>query len=128
MTNWSVLGRVTLPATPESVGEARRFAAKILDDTDRTATAQLLISEACTNSVRHSNSRHGGTFTLALSASGNAIRCEVIDAGASTLPTRRHGTEPREHGHGILLIETLATRFGYDTDETGRLRTWFEIA
>ncbi|GGU96087.1 hypothetical protein GCM10010182_10820 [Actinomadura cremea] len=128
MTTWSVLGCRTLPATPESVSEARRFAAKILDDTDRTATAQLLISEACTNSVRHSDSRHGGTFTLILSDCGNALRCEVIDAGAPTWPTRRHGTEPRDHGHGILLIETLAARSGYDTDETGRLHTWFEIA
>ncbi|MEU8118654.1 ATP-binding protein [Spirillospora sp. NPDC049024] len=128
MTTWIILGRVTLPATPKSVGEARRFAAAVLDGSDRTATAQLLISEACTNSVRHSDSRHGGSFTLTLYDCGNSLRCEVIDAGAGTIPTRHQGSEPRDHGHGIVLIETLAARFGYDTDTAGRLHTWFELA
>lgn len=127
MTTWITLGRVTLPAIAKSVGEARRFAAAVLDGSDRTATAQLLISEACTNSVRHSDSRHGGSFILTLYDCGNSLRCEVIDAGAATTPTRRHGTEPRDHGHSIILIEVLASRSGYDTDATSRLHTWFEL-
>ncbi|WP_165970441.1 ATP-binding protein [Actinomadura sp. 6K520] len=127
MTTWTVLGRVSLSAVPESVGQARRFVADVLGDTDRTATAQLLISEACTNSVKHSDSRHGGSFTLTLFDCGSSLRCEVIDAGGPTLPARRQGTDLRDHGHGIVLIEALAVRSGYDIDESGRLHTWFEL-
>lgn len=127
MTTWIILGRTTLPAIPKSVGEARRFAAAVLGDSEHTATAQLLISEACTNSVKHSDSRHGGSFNITLYDCGGCLRCEVIDAGAATTPTRRNGTELRDHGHGLVLIEALAARFGYDTDSSGRLTTWFEL-
>ncbi|MBG6087715.1 ATP-binding protein [Actinomadura viridis] len=123
-----MIGTVTLAAVPESVAEARSFAAALLAGDLRAETAELLISEACTNSVVHSESRFGGKFTLRLCAAGDALRCEVVDDGSQTVPVRRDGEddEPRENGYGVMLIETLADRSGHFLDD-GRLCAWFEL-
>ncbi|MFI0357830.1 ATP-binding protein [Actinomadura sp. 9N407] len=126
MGDWTVIGAITLAAVPESVGEARRFATEALPEGDRTDTAELLISEACTNSVQHSRSRFGGKFTLTLMGSDGTLRCEVVDDGSVTLPTRREGGELRGSGYGVMLIETLADRSGHFVDGD-RLFTWFEL-
>lgn len=126
MGDWTVIGSITLAAVPESVGEARRFAAETLPEGDRRDTVELLVSEACTNSVQHSRSRFGGKFTFVLSESGGAVRCEVVDEGSATLPTRRKGGELRGSGYGVMLIETLADRSGHFFDGD-RLYTWFEL-
>ncbi|MFC4589115.1 ATP-binding protein [Sphaerisporangium corydalis] len=47
-----------LPATEASVGEARRWLSKILDNHPRSDDAVLLLSEAATNSVLHTGSPH----------------------------------------------------------------------
>ncbi|WP_344598173.1 ATP-binding protein [Actinomadura vinacea] len=126
VSGWMVIGSITLAAVPESVAEAREFASGVLGDGERADTAELLISEACTNSVVHSESRFGGKFTLTLFAAGGVLRCEVVDEGGPTVPTRRDGAELRDSGYGVMLIETLADRAGYFT-ECGRLHTWFEF-
>ncbi|MDL4772651.1 MULTISPECIES: ATP-binding protein [Thermomonosporaceae] len=127
MTVQAMLGSVTLPGAPESVGHARRFALDVLDSDARADTAELLVSEACTNSVRHSRSRFGGTITLTLHEAEGVLRCEVVDDGAATRPVARTGDELREHGYGVMLIETLADRFGHFMGDEGRLHTWFEL-
>jgi anti-sigma regulatory factor (Ser/Thr protein kinase) len=124
MMTWTVLGSVTLPAVPLSVAAARRFAAGLVPAND---TLILLVSEATTNSVTHSDSRHGGDFTLTLMDVGGAIRTEVVDAGAATLPSRREVAELATCGRGMALIEDLALRSGFSVDDAGRLCTWFEL-
>ncbi|MFC4912113.1 ATP-binding protein [Actinomadura gamaensis] len=123
-----LIGAVELTAVAASVALARRFVRAELADDPRCDTAELLISEACTNSVQHSRSRDGGRFTLALHDRGGVLHCEVVDAGGDTVPTRRQGDEPRDNGYGIVLIESLADRFGYASDASGRLHTWFELS
>jgi anti-sigma regulatory factor (Ser/Thr protein kinase) len=123
-----LIGVVELAAVAPSVALARRFVRDELAGDPRCETAELLVSEACTNSVRHSRSGEGGSFVLALRDRGGVLHCEVVDDGAETLPTRRVGDEPRDNGYGIFLIETLADRFGYTADPSGSLHTWFELA
>jgi anti-sigma regulatory factor (Ser/Thr protein kinase) len=127
MTTRTVLGTITLPAIAENIGRARHFATRLLAGSPLVESAELLISEACTNSVRHSRSREGGTFTLILIDVSGTLRCEVIDSGGPTVPVRRNGAEPRDNGYGVLLIETLSSRSGHYTDDAGRLHTWFEF-
>ncbi|MFC5750321.1 ATP-binding protein [Actinomadura rugatobispora] len=124
--DWTVIGSITLAAVAESVGEARHFAVGILGDGERAGTAELLISEACTNSIVHSESRFGGKFTLTLMGAGDILRCEVVDEGGPTVPTRREEEELRDNGYGVMLIETLAGRSGHYI-ESGHLHTWFEL-
>ncbi|GAA2435780.1 hypothetical protein GCM10010191_58100 [Actinomadura vinacea] len=66
-------------------------------------------------------------ITLTLYDTAGALRCEVADEGGPTVPTVRHGVEPREHGYGVLLIESLADRSGHFTGDQGRLHVWFEL-
>ena len=124
--DWTVIGSITLAAVAESVKQARRFAVAALEDGERARTAELLISEACTNSVVHSESRFGGKFTLTLMSSGGRLRCEVVDEGAPTVPTRREEPELRDNGYGMMLIETLSSCSGHYV-ESGHLHTWFEL-
>lgn len=128
MTTWIMLGSVTIPAVPQSVVLARRFAAGLLPAGDRTDTVVLLISEAVTNSVTHSGSRFGGEITVLLFDIGGAIRTEVIDSGGPTVPTRSSPGDLATGGRGVGLIEDLADRSGHHTDEAGYLHTWFEVS
>ncbi|MCP2343466.1 ATP-binding protein [Actinomadura rupiterrae] len=123
-----LIGAVELNAVASSVALAREFVRHELADDPRCDTAELLVSEACTNSVRHSRSRDGGSFTLALHDRHGVLHCEIVDDGAATLPTRREGDEPRDNGYGIVLIEAMADRFGYTADPSGSLHTWFELS
>ncbi|WP_051468035.1 ATP-binding protein [Actinomadura oligospora] len=122
-----LIGEVELAAVAASVALARRFVRDELAGDPRRDTAELLVSEACTNSVQHSRSGDGGSFVLALHDRGGVLRCEVVDAGAETVPTRRVGDEPRDNGYGIVLIESLSDRFGFSSGASGRLHTWFEL-
>jgi len=123
MMTWTVLGSATLPAVPLSVAAARRFAAGLVPRDD---TLILLVSEVTTNSVTHSDSRHGGEFTLTYDV-GGTIRTEVVDAGGATVPSRREAGELATTGRGMVLIEDLAARSGFFVDDAGRLHTWFEL-
>lgn len=128
MSGGTVLGSITLPAIPESVREARQFAADLLPPGDQAETTILLISEATTNSLTHSVSRHGGKFTVTLYDLGDGeVRAEVIDDGGLTVPVRGDPGTLSTCGRGVALIEDLAARSGWDIDAEGRLHTWFEL-
>lgn len=122
-----VIGSVTLPAVPESVREARRYAQRLLPPGEPSETVVLLVSEAATNSVTHSDSRDGGKVTLVLyGLRGGGVRAEVIDDGGPTVPVRRDSGELSLGGRGVALIEALAVRSGWYWED-GRLHTWFEV-
>jgi Anti-sigma regulatory factor (Ser/Thr protein kinase) len=127
------LGHIRLPAHEQSAARARHFVREILtprflqvcDD------AVLLVSELITNSVRHSDSAHrpGETLTLTLREPiSGTLRVAVTDAGSPVSePRPRHdGDQEAEHGRGLLLVETIATRWGWYEGGANRT-TWFEL-
>ncbi|MFC7327919.1 ATP-binding protein [Marinactinospora rubrisoli] len=101
---------------------ARRYTADLVD------TAQLCVSEAVTNALRHTHSGDpGGTvvlrlYTLALGAS---LYIDVEDQGP-----RKPGDHPRiseraadpfsEHGRGLYLIHELTRYWMYIPGGDGR--------
>jgi anti-sigma regulatory factor (Ser/Thr protein kinase) len=115
-----------LPSEPRSVGEAR---AKVLEavtpeiDGAQLETLRLLISEVVTNAVRH-----GGDGTpVELNASWNScVRVEVVDHGDGFTPAPRSGPGDEPGGYGLLLVGTLADRWGVETNESTTV--WFELA
>ena len=122
----TVIGSLTIQARPEMVGAARSFVAKAFGQADpATDVAVLLSSEIVTNAVLHSNSRRpGGTVTISAVELGGGVRIEVTDEGSErSLPeVKRHGCV--SGGHGLLLVQTLADRWGYLRDEFGTT-VWF---
>ncbi|MGP3946767.1 ATP-binding protein [Streptomyces sp. 6N106] len=91
-------------------------------------TAALIIAELAANAALHGRVP-GRNFRLTLSVTGNALRIEVRDPRVERLPTVRPASEPeapRECGHGLLLVEELADRWGVVPELIGKT-VWAEL-
>jgi anti-sigma regulatory factor (Ser/Thr protein kinase) len=94
----------------------------------------LMVSEAVTNAIRHSDSgkldRGGnpGTVTIVVLDSGCTIRVEVNDAGsARSVPHLADDGPDALNGRGLHMLDTLcAGRWGSYHAENGRT-LWFEV-
>ncbi|MGH3345317.1 MAG: ATP-binding protein [Carbonactinosporaceae bacterium] len=120
--------RVELPAAAEAVPRAREAtstALRLWRLPEPTETATLLVSELVTNAVTHAE--HGGAaVTLLVMSSAGTVRVEVHDADP-TPPKVRHPDGLDEDGRGLLLVTTLAHRWGVRPLPTGGKAVWFEI-
>ncbi len=123
----AIRASLSIPGRPEHVHAARAFTnAALGDDHPCEPVAVLLVSELVTNSILHSNSRlPPGMITVTVNATADAARVEVRDAGGPTLPLLKT-SEVVEDGHGLYLVDQLATRWDYIRDTAG-LTTWFEV-
>jgi anti-sigma regulatory factor (Ser/Thr protein kinase) len=129
LTGAAILGETTIAGHELSVPRAREFVGLVLgrlhpchDD------ARLLVSELVTNSVLHSDSgRPGGAITVVVAEVAAGIRVEVTDQGsAHSVPVIRESALAI-HGRGLLLVEALASDWGYARDESGTT-VWFHLA
>ena len=124
-TGLAVHHRVT--AEPAAVGEARRFLrANLLawDVDDEIAdTAVLCLSELVTNAVIHS---HAGC-AVRVALDDGLLTITVRDGGAADATSGAALDDPLQvHGRGLLVVEALASRWGYDLDADGTT-VWFEL-
>jgi anti-sigma regulatory factor (Ser/Thr protein kinase) len=124
-----------IPAEPVSVSAARRFMTELLTGLGCTCTlrddAELMLSELVTNAVRH---QRDGKIEITAVLRGPALRVSVTD-DSSEVPMPRSGKAPSSaeigpsgesaSGRGLLLIEQLATRWGWGPLENGKV-VWFE--
>jgi anti-sigma regulatory factor (Ser/Thr protein kinase) len=113
------------PATPETASDARRWLTEMLGATHPACDdAVLLLSEAFTNSVRHSR---GETITVLVFVTKSVVRVKVIDQGGDTLP--HYVDDPYgEGGRGIPIMQELAQDCGFEVLPSGRLMVWFDVA
>ena len=117
-----------VPAEPVSVSAARRFVAELLTGLGCRCSlrddAELMLSELVTNAVRHQ--RDGG-IEITAALHGSALRVSVTDDSREA-PAARPGNTPSTEsvsGRGLLLIERLATRWGWAPLDNGKV-VWFE--
>jgi len=116
---------VDLPPEPASAGRARAFVADMLevwDCNDTEEIAGLLTSEVVTNAVRHA----GGDLVLEVSLQAGTLRISTLDRGpmwTQPIPADPHDS----HGRGLLLVDSLARRWGVEQRATGKT-VWFEVA
>ncbi|GAA0317049.1 ATP-binding protein [Actinoallomurus spadix] len=126
----NVVGAITLPGTERSVADGRRFVRDTLGRGHPAADAvRLSVSELATNAVKHTPSGSGGQITIRLATADNAVRAEVVNDGA-TGPEPRLPERPEvdaEHGRGLVLIDTVADRWGV-TRSTDRTTVWAEFS
>ncbi|MEV6981664.1 ATP-binding protein [Sphaerisporangium sp. NPDC051017] len=115
------------PAAETSVAEARRWLSKILDGHLRRDDAVLLLSEAATNSLLHTDSAVIGV-AVTIEENGDA-RIAVTDEGAETMPSipEHPDDDLASSGRGIRLIRVLSTRWGF-TEDPPRHITWFVLS
>ncbi len=124
-----VLGSLTIPGRREQVGLARAFVARALAtsqvDADADA-ATLLTSEIVTNAIQHTRSgADGGTVTIVVIGVSRGILVEIVDDGGTGAPVVKGDLYAAE-GHGLFLVEHLASQWGYQRDEAGTT-VWFHL-
>jgi anti-sigma regulatory factor (Ser/Thr protein kinase) len=115
--------------TPEAaaVAGARKFLRRTLDgwdvDEEIADTAVLCLSELVTNAVIHS---HAGCI-VRVRLEDAVLRTTVRDHGTAGAASHVPFEDPlRVHGRGLLVVEALATRWGYELDTEGTT-VWFEL-
>ncbi len=118
----------TLPGTSVSVGDARDFVAAVLGPAHPCLSdALLLVSELATNAVLHTLSGRGGTYEVLVAGDVGTVRVEVHDLGGGSAPcTPATDDGMGEHGRGVEMMSTLASRWAYEPYGNG-LSVWFEL-
>jgi anti-sigma regulatory factor (Ser/Thr protein kinase) len=114
----------TLPAEPTAVSRARRLVRATLADwgvEQLTDTAELLVSELVTNSVRYASAPIGVRLTM-----GDILLVEISDPLPDP-PRERHAAEADEGGRGLELVRRLALRWGARAEGMGKV-VWFELS
>lgn len=112
-------------ATPEAVPAARHALAELDGvDTPTRNVLELLTSELVTNAIRHgARDPHESILLRALRTDGS-IRVEVCDEGDGFDAGPEQGDLLEPGGHGLLLVETLAERWGVQRGHPSCV--WFE--
>ena len=111
-------------ASPDQVGEARRFLARVLGDCPTAPDAVACLSELVTNSVLYSNSRRPtGRIVVRACLRPAGLRVEVEDEGGPWEQRRGHSDQ---RGRGLAIVDALATDWSVSGDGTSRT-VWFEM-
>ena len=115
-----------IECTPRAPAEARRAVEALGPGLDNRMIVdiQLVVSELVTNSVRHSGSDEPIRVRAWLRSSG--VKVEIADGGYGFEPGGRVSDDVAEGGRGLLILETLAERWGVQSDP--RSRVWFELS
>ena len=125
-----VLGSLTIPGRPEQVGLARAFVARTLSTNHVGAdddAATLLTSEIVTNAIQHTKSGvDGGTITIVVIGVSRGVLVEIIDDGSAGTPVVKGDLYAAE-GHGLFLVQQLASQWGYLRDPAGTT-VWFHLS
>jgi len=121
--------RASLGIRPDlaSAGLARRFIADFCNAAqlgeDVCQVAALLTSELVTNAIRYGGSR----AVLEAHMPGGALRVTVADENPDLPEVGDAPALTAEGGRGVLLVSTLAARWGVELLPTGGKAVWFEL-
>ena len=129
------VGTVVLPAIEQhtrsftkdltAVANLRAWAAQHLAPADlgpyETGAALLIVNELIANAIDHA----AGPRVLTIVRQPELVRLEVSD-GSWEKPTVRRPTPTEARGRGLVLIDHLASRWGFDRTATGKI-VWAEV-
>ena len=111
---------------PERVPHLRRQVRRVLQLWHLESLAwrvELVVTELTTNAVRHART----LFTVAMTWDGRRLRIEVSDAHPVPPVPREQPSPEALGGRGLLLVEQIADRWGYDPHERGKT-IWCDLA
>lgn len=97
-------------ATPQAVGEARRFLRAAVADCyadEVTADIEIALSELATNAVRHA----GTAFDVRVTTNGH-VRIEVEDGLPVNVPVVQPRSTTALGGRGMQIVTELCDRWG----------------
>ena len=125
---WPLTSEIELGALPTAVPCARLHARLVLWEwrMERAAdTAELLVSELVTNSVRASDRLETmglPVVRLWLGSDTISVLIRVWD-GSDAMPTPRVPDLGEDGGRGLMLVEALAAGWGVEREASGKT-TW----
>ena len=114
----------SFPGECSALSATRHFVASTLESWNLhhyVENASIVVSELATNAVIHAHS----DFTVSLSSDGGALRVSVRDS-SRVLPVLRSPNPTTVSGRGLLLVTSIATRWGTELVDDGKL-IWAEI-
>jgi anti-sigma regulatory factor (Ser/Thr protein kinase) len=118
-----------LPSDRHSVAQARKALRRQLQvwriKGELADSAELLLSELVTNAVQAQGSG-APDVGVRFAWSGDRLRLEVRDA-SDALPVINDAEEDEECGRGLALVDALASGWGVDRGDTGKI-VWAELA
>ncbi|GAA3503089.1 hypothetical protein GCM10019016_101990 [Streptomyces prasinosporus] len=124
-------------SSPHGARLARRFAVRSLEGwghppaSDVSCTLALVVGELAANAVCHGRvpGRDFG-LRLVLDETAGLVRAEVADAAADKRPPLATPVVPPEgeSGRGLLLVDVLAERWGWEPREPVGKTVWAECA
>jgi anti-sigma regulatory factor (Ser/Thr protein kinase) len=106
------------PASLEHVSDARSFVGETVAAWTIGACDEdirLVTSELVANAVVHART----PFTVGVSWTGNIVLIEVTD-GSKVFSLRKHHTSGLPGGLGLLLVQALSMRWGWDATRQGK--------
>jgi anti-sigma regulatory factor (Ser/Thr protein kinase) len=120
---WPLRDFIELGALPSAIPCARLHARQLIWEwglAGLSSSAELLVSELVTNAMRESRSMEPVT-PVRLWLLGDRARILILVWDSSPrAPARKDITEDAEGGRGLLLVETISSRWGWyfphDTD------------
>ena len=86
----------------------------------------LLTCELVNNSVLHGKASEDDMIEIELSRTDTGVRAEVRDLGPGFAPRERSKDLDEPGGWGLVLVESIAKRWGVERDSGTRV--WFELA
>ncbi|MFJ7902949.1 ATP-binding protein [Streptomyces sp. NPDC096198] len=131
------ISELTLAAPPNAVTWARRHTVDILQrwrfPNEGIEVARLLVSELATNAIQHaqptdtSESTNLGTITLMLRPANYGIILAISDPDPRPPAPRPHDASA-SGGRGLILIQSMASRWGYSPTQPhpGKI-VWVEV-
>lgn len=114
----------TYAAEPVSVREARADLRSVLAHAVGSTTleiVELLTTELVMNCVEHADTK----ATVSAEIHRDKVRVAVSDDGPR-MPERRGSADDQESGRGLLIVDSLAQRWGVDQTGSGKT-VWFEV-
>lgn len=120
---------ITLSGETHMVAVARAAIGVLLAGYPCAEDAELIVSEATTNSILYSRSGEvGGFFQLSIDAKPGLVHLEITDDGPKHRPLhfRVDDDDLPEYGRGLMLVHTLATRWG-DHRGAGYATLWVDL-
>jgi serine/threonine-protein kinase RsbW len=114
----------------QAPGAARKLVARHLGDRVAPSvldSAQLLISELVTNSVRHSGVTVGDGLVVRVHLGHSSCRLEVEDPGRDGVIAPRPPDLEHGGGMGLNLVQTLSERWGLERAGAGGTRVWAQL-
>jgi anti-sigma regulatory factor (Ser/Thr protein kinase) len=113
------------PRAPERARAWLQSAADWLPD-EVGRNLLLLTCELVNNSVLHGQSSVDDMIEIELRRTDTGVRAEVIDRGPGFAPQERDQDLDEPGGWGLVLVQSIAKRWGVERD--GATRVWFELA